>query len=357
MKIFPVSKTAYLKSWQLRKWRANWRDSMLLLRQFGWPLGLFFLVLVGGGFSYFYLAENAGEPVHSLPEAIYLVLALTFLQPMGEFPDAWYLELFYFAMPVIGIGILAQGVADFGVSFFNRRTRSKEWEIAVVTTFSNHIVLIGLGHLGYRVVKNLNQMQQDVVVVELNPNADLVNNARKIGVPVLQDDGTREVTLEAAGIRRARSIILCTQNDSLNLQIAVKARSMNPAIQVVVRIFDDDFAQALHDQFGFIALSATSMAAPAFAAAAAGIEMTRPITVEGEPLSLARLKVLSNTPLVKLTVGEVEKQYEVSVVLLRRNNEPDFHPASIRSLSPGDALVVLGGPGEINHLVQENFTN
>ena len=72
--------------------------------------------------------------------------------------------------------------------------------------------------------------------------------------------------IEAANIKDARTIILASQNDAMNLQIALKARSMNPKIQVVIRIFDEDFAHALQEQFGFTALSATEMAAPVFAA-------------------------------------------------------------------------------------------
>lgn len=339
---------------RFRKWRANWRDTLLLLRQFRWPLLLFCLVLLGGGISYFLLARMAQEPVSNLPEAIYLVLGLTFLQPLGGFPAAWYLELYYFVMPIIGIGILAQGVADFGVSFFNRRSRTKEWETAVASTYTAHVILIGLGHLGYRVVQKLHRMDQDIVVIELNPAADLVESVRKLDIPVLQDDGTRQAALEAAGVRQARAIILCTQNDSLNLQMAVKARSLNPGIQVVVRIFDDDFAQALQEQFGFTALSATGMAAPAFAAAAAGVDMTRPITVEGQSLSLARMTVGPGSLISGASVGQVEKRYEVSIVLLRRQGEPDLHPVAERCLAPGDVLAVLGGPPEINALVQDN---
>ena len=54
-------------------------------------------------------------------------------------------------MPIIGIGILAQGLADFGSAIFNRKTRNKEWEMAVASTLNKHTILVGLGHLGYRV--------------------------------------------------------------------------------------------------------------------------------------------------------------------------------------------------------------
>jgi voltage-gated potassium channel len=326
----------------------------LLFREFTWPLLTFVVTMVGGGSLYFVLSRGTSEAVGDLAEGIYQVLSLTFLQSTKPFPKIWYLEVFYFIMPVIGLGILAQGIADFSVLFFNRRARGKEWEMAVASTFNKHIILVGLGHLGFRVVRDLHRMDQEVVVVELNPKADLVASVKQMGVPVIQDDATREPALEAAGIRRARSIILCTQNDSMNLQVALKARRMQPGVHVVVRIFDDDFGDALHDQFGFMAMSATGMAAPAFASAAAGVDITRPISVEGETLSLARLKVHPNSELNSLTVSDLEARYNVSLVLLHRNREFDLHPPSESLLLSGDVIGVLGGPTEISQLVHDN---
>ncbi len=200
------------------------------------------------------LSRAAGEPLSSVLESIYRALGLVFLQSSGDFPTTLYLQVFYFVMPILGLGILARGLTEFGVLLFNRRSRSKEWEMAVASTFGNHIVLVGLGHLGYRVVKHLHEMNQDVVVIELKASAETANNVRAMGIPILHDDGRRETVLEAAGIRKARSLVLCTQDDTQNLQIAVKARNLNPGIQVIVRIFDDDFAQALQKQFDFKAL-------------------------------------------------------------------------------------------------------
>jgi Trk K+ transport system NAD-binding subunit len=343
---------------RLRRLRAIWRDTLLLVREFIRPLLFFALTTFGGGLLYFQLARFFGEDVGSnnLMEATYQVLGLTFLQPLGDhLPDHLPLQLFYFVMPLIGISILAQGLTDFGLLFFNRRERSKEWEMAVASTFQGHIVLVGLGHLGYRVTKNLFELDRDVAVIELNPDEDLIAEAQAMGIPVLKDDARREVALQAAGVAKARAIILCTQNDSLNLQIAFKARRLNPQIRVVLRIFDDDFGQSLQDQFGFRAMSATGMAAPTFAAAAADVDVTRPITVEGEALSLARLKLEGVSGLLDCSVSEIEQNYEVSVVLLREDGRSDFHPAGTRKLKQGHVLGVLGGPEQINRLVDANY--
>jgi Trk K+ transport system NAD-binding subunit len=173
-------------------------------------------------------------------------------------------------------------------------------------------------------------------------------------VPVIEGDGSRELILENAKIRRARSIILCTQNDSLNLQMALKARNLKPDIEVVIRIFDDDFAASLQRQFGFRALSATGMAAPIFASSAANMDITAPITIEGQPNSLARLRISNHSRLDKLTLGEIEDRFNVSVVFLCHNGQSDPHPSAHLRAAAGDTLAVLGDPKSISSLANVN---
>lgn len=338
-----------------RMFRASWRDTLLLLREFRTALIIFLFAILGGGALYYSIAQQVGEPLRNFSEAIYLVLSLAFFQPPGEFPESPYLEVFFFLMPLIGIGSLALGLADFGYLLFNRRARSKEWEMAIASTLENHHILVGLGHLGFHVVEHLKGgMNQPIVVIELNPSADLVNAVQVMDIPIIADDASREFVLEAAGVRRANSIILCTQNDTVNLKIALKARSMNPNIRVVIRIFDDDFAQALTQQFGFIALSGTGLAAPAFAASATDAEITRPISIEGESLSLARITISSGGLLEGKTVGQIEDGYVVSVILVRHDGKSDFHPTDSHPIVADDMVAVLGRPDRLHQLIHDS---
>jgi voltage-gated potassium channel len=343
--------------WSSRWWRkirAGYRDTILLFREFRQPLILFTLVIAGSGWLYYFLAETTTQPLRSLAQGMYVTLTLSFLQPTVPFPDVWYLQLFFFLMPVIGIGILAQGLTDFGVLLFNRRARGKEWEMAVASTFTDHVVIVGLGHLGYRVVLELHDFDREVVVIEREPDQDLLNNVRDLGIPVLVDDASREAALTAASIQKARSIILCTQNDSLNLRVALKARNINPNIDVVLRIFDDDFAASLQAQFGFHALSATSVAAPLFAGLATHLDVTPPITIEGKPHILANLPISKQSRLNGLTVHHIEEHFRISIVLLCEDGHRQFHPPGERTIQPGFTIAVFGEPEQINKLLHEN---
>ena len=339
---------------RLQHWKAGWRDTWILMNEFRTPLLIFTVAVVGGGLLYDAIATRAGEPLKSPSEAIFLVLTAAFLQPSGDFPRYFGLQLFHFLMPLVGIIILAQGLADFGSLLFNRRSRNKEWEMAVASTMNHHIVLVGLGHLGYRVAQRLHQMGKNIAVIELKADQHTVIAARDMGITVIEEDARNATALEGANIKAAKTIILASQNDAMNLQIALKARSLNPKIQVVIRIFDEDFAHALQDQFGFTALSATEMAAPVFAAAAAGADVTNPISIEGQQLSLARLTIAPSSPLTNKTVGFVEDNYHLNVILLRRDHTSEMHPTDTSPLSAGDTLAVLGGPAQLSKLMQDS---
>ncbi|MBC7877887.1 MAG: NAD-binding protein [Anaerolineales bacterium] len=346
------------KGTRSHRWRhiqASIRDTAILLGEFRAPLLWFSIAVLGGGVLYDALSKLFGEPVNSLAESIYIVLTTTFLQPPNrDFPNHIVLQLFHFFMPIVGLVMLAQGLADFAGLLFNRRARNKEWEMAVASTLNKHVILVGLGHLGYRIALKLHEMGEQIVVIELNAKVDTLSAARNLGIPVIEEDATRPVALEAANIKDARTIIMASQNDAMNLQIALKARSMNPKIKVVVRIFDADFAQALQDQFGFIALSATEMAAPVFAAAASGVDITNPISVEGQLLSLARLTISEEAPFASKNVGYLEDNYRLNVVLLRHDHKSEMHPTDKSQLHPGDVLVVLGVPEQLNLLLHDN---
>ena len=334
--------------------RAGWRDTLILVNEFKTALLLFTITVIGGGFAYYLIAEAVKEPTQSIGEAIYKVLAATFLQPLGDFPKHIVLQLFHFVMPLVGVIFLAQGLTDFGVLLFNRKSRGKEWEMAVASTMNQHLVLVGLGHLGYRVAQKLHEMGENIVILEVQMGSHTTVAARDMGIPIIQADARHAGSLEAANIKDARTIILASQNDAMNLQIALRARTLNPDIQVVIRIFDEEFAHALQEQFGFIALSATEMAAPVFAAAAAGADITNPISVEGQLLGLARLTIKPKSLFASKTIGYLEDTYHLNVVLLRHDHQSEMHPTDKCPIHVGDTLAVLGGPQQLNRLVRDN---
>jgi len=64
-------------------------------------------------------------------------------------------------------------------------------------------------------------------------------------------------------------VIAATDDDAVNLGIALAARQSSPGIRTVVRLFDADFARKVESTLGInAALGASSIAAPTFVASA-----------------------------------------------------------------------------------------
>lgn len=289
-------------------------------------------------------AQPADPTVHvpSIGEAVYLMLSMILLQASVQFPDTWYLEVFFFVMPVVGLALLGTGVANLGVLLFNKSTRGREWEAALASTLSNHVIVVGLGKLGFRLVQQFLELGQDVVAMELDPAKPFIPLVRQMGVPVIITDARRSDSLIAAGIDRARSIVCCTQDDLANLDVALDARERQPQIKIVLRMFDADLARKVERGFGIhTVFSMSTLAAPAFAAAATQAQIDYSFHVDGRLLHVTQIKVEGGSPLAGKTIEEFERRYDVTVVLHRQQEESHMHPHSNEVLNVGDSLIIL----------------
>jgi K+/H+ antiporter YhaU regulatory subunit KhtT len=58
--------------------------------------------------------------------------------------------------------------------------------------------------------------------------------------------------------------------------------------------------------------------------------------------------------LTKLTVGEIEDRFNVSVVYVCHDKKPDSHPSAHLKIFAGDTLAILGEPRAISKLANDN---
>ena len=331
------------------------RDTWVLVREFRGPLVWFALIVLVGGWSFRALWGLAGNPPKTLAEAIYDVLALIFFQPSVEFPSAWYLQIYFFLMPVLGLVVLGRGLADFTVMLFNRSLRQGKWEAAVASTFNNHIIVSGLGNVGIRVLRELYAMGEDVVIIEKKEGNPNFEEARECGYPVLVGDARDDALLREAGLERAEAFIVCTNDDLMNVQIAIRVRQINPDVRLVMRMFDDVFAREMTERFHFsAAFSASALAAPAFAGAATGTEILQTFQLAGRTMSLSRLVVCPRSRLASATIGEVENEFDLSIIVWQSGEEADDHPPDDVCLQAGDTLTVMATSAEMASLSRWN---
>jgi voltage-gated potassium channel Kch len=128
-----------------------------------------------------------------------------------------------------------------------------------------HVIVCGAGRIGGAVVGILTRAGRRVVVIDPEPGAWLVRRARDRDVDLLTGSATRDDALQLANVHGAAAVLALTDNDTVNLEIALSARAIAPSIPLVVRMEDATFAATTADVFGIQTFSPAALSAPAFA--------------------------------------------------------------------------------------------
>lgn len=198
---------------------------------------------------------------------------------------------------------------------------------------SGHVVLLGLGKIGTRVLARLRDLGIPVVCVEEDPEARGVALARRLRVPTVIGDVTQEGVLEAAKIHRAHALLALTSSDTTNLEAALYARTVKADLRVALRLYDDDFATAVyrtlraaHPDALTRSRSVSHLAAPAFAGAMMGRQILGAIPVERKVLVFAALVVAGHPQLEGHTVAETFRPGAWRVLALDTTAPADRRP-------------------------------
>ena len=140
--------------------------------------------------------------------------------------------------------------------------------MADVQPLCGHVIVCGLGHVGFRIVSLLVRLGLRGAVITRETSDDR-HSAIAPHFRVILGDAREDRLLVEAGIQRATAILAVTDDDLANVSVALDARRLNPKITIVARVFDQRLATRLEESVEIDrVLSASALAAPAFVAAA-----------------------------------------------------------------------------------------
>ena len=205
----------------------------------------------------------------SVPLALYESLRLLFMASDLEYPsDDPYLQIIWIVFPLLGLIIIGNGFAAMGsVLKYGDRT-TQEWNREMAKLMKNHIIIVGIGNVGLKVLKQMiKRREDDIVVIDDEDDSNREEELLQIkkDIPLIQMDATREDVLEMAGVREACCILLLIDNDLVNMKIALMAKKLNPKIRVVARMYDLKFGKQVKQNYGVDeVISTSSIAAPFF---------------------------------------------------------------------------------------------
>jgi Trk K+ transport system NAD-binding subunit len=267
------------------------------------------------------------------------------------------LQVLYFILPILGLVAVVDGVVRFGSALTNKQERGQKWQVAMASTFSGHVIICGMGRVGYRVALELMKFGREVVAIEADEKGHFAEKAMGLGIPVIFGDARREENLLKAGVERADAIIPCTNDELANLDIALDAREINPGVKVVMRMFDAELAARVEKGFGIhTAYSVSALAAPTIAAAAMRVSVRSSFYVGDTLLNISEVVVRPNSLIAGWSVKQLEEKLDLSVVSYIDGRDTHLHPEPDLQLNAHSKILVLATLDTLHQLEALNQT-
>jgi len=204
------------------------------------------------------------------------------------------------------------------------------------TSGSPLVLIIGAGKVGQAAARALRR--KGLTVHAIDRTAQALGTLRQDVDVAFEGDAADRQLLERAGINDAASVLLTTNDDAMNIYLAVYCRRLNPQLRIVSRITHERNVEAIHRAGADFVLSYTTLGIEAILSLLRGHE---PILV-GEGVELFTISVppsLAHKPLRESAIGS---DTGLSVVAVKRGDELIPHITAETLLIPDMQLLVLG---------------
>jgi Trk K+ transport system NAD-binding subunit len=189
------------------------------------------------------------------------------------------------------------------------------------------IVLAGQGEVGRAARSVVEEAGIDFVTIDVE---------ERDGVDVVGDAGSRAV-LQEAGIERADAIVVGLPDDSTTLMTAVLARSMNPDVEILVRVSDVDATRKALSAGADYVLSIPQVSARMVARELRGEDVIAPATQ-------IRIVRVSAAPFVGTTLAEssIYEETGCRVIAVEDDSGPSVAVDPHQQFTGGEQLTLVG---------------
>jgi Trk K+ transport system NAD-binding subunit len=297
---------------------------------------------------------HASNDVHGFWQSVYITLLTAVGSSDVEMERNSIAQFAQLLLTLSGLALLplitaavVEGVVNARLALSNGTVRKPQ---------EGHIVVVGLGSVGTRVIRQLADFGIEVVAIDRKADAFGVKAAEQLGIPVIVGDAAREETLRAASVATCQALVVLSTDDTTNLQAALNARSIRPDLWVVLRLFDGDFAQRVEKAFDInVSRSVSYLAAPAFAAAMLDRQVLATIPVDRHVLQVAEVQVLAGSALEGASLDRADAPYGVRVIGLTPTADGvlDWTPDGRQTLAAGARILVVARRAGLRALVEQ----
>jgi Trk K+ transport system NAD-binding subunit len=209
----------------------------------------------------------------------------------------------------------------------------------------DHVVVVGLGSTGIRVVSDLTAAGYDVLVIEQDENNRFLPAAAELDVPVIFGDSTMRQTLESARVERARGVAVVAGHDMKNIEtgiVLLEILGSDTKVPIVMRVQGRALSTAVNRRFGFENVrSVVDLAAPWFIGAAMGLQVLGTFWVGQRAFMVGAMLVAAGSELDGLRM--VDLSTETRVIAITGPDGPvSLRPRRGARMKAGDTVYLIG---------------
>ncbi len=208
--------------------------------------------------------------------------------------------------------------------------------LVIYDTNYNPVLVIGGGKVGCAATQALKRRQVPVHLVE----HDELLRERLAHLPdklFIGDAADREVLMRA-GLQEAPAVLLTTNDDAMNIYLAIYCRRLNPELRIVSRITHERNLEAIHRAGADFVLSYASLGVEQVFSLLQG----RELGVLGEGVELFAASLPRTLVGLTLVDSEIGARTGLNVIGIQHNGHIMTSPPQATTLMRGSELIMLG---------------
>ncbi len=209
------------------------------------------------------------------------------------------------------------------------------------------VLIIGAGKVGHAAARALRR--KGAVVHAVDRSASALEPMRDDGVRLFPGDAADRRLLEQAGIHQVSSVLLTTNNDAMNIYLAVYCRRLNPAVRIVSRITHERNVEAIHRAGADFVLSYTTLGVESVMSLLRGYELI----VLGEGVQMFSIAMPASLGGKRLADSGVGSRTGLSVVALDRGGDLVTSLTADTVLPKDATLIMLGSLEQRRRFAQQ----
>lgn len=321
-----------------------------------YSIALSIIVIAGGTIGYM-MIEGWGV-MDSLYMTLITISTVGYfeVQPLGVTG-----RIFTMGLVISGVGFslyVAAALVQFMVEGRIRIIMGRRRLDRKIGRLKDHFIVCGYGRIGRVLCRNLKRRPIDLVVVE--KNADLIPVMEQDGILYISGDAADEATLSKARIERAKGLVAVLATDTDNVFLVLTARQLAPDLLIYARAGREASKQKLMAAGANVVESPYEMGAVSMAH-----RIIRPTVTSF--LNLAFSQTNTEIQMEEIPVGAgcklqnvelkdtgIRQKYNLIIIAIKK---PDgsmmFNPSFETRINPGDTVIAVGEPDNLNLLEKE----